>query len=196
MKKVTWNLQYNTLPAAIRYCKKCSEKTEFTCSEQFRVNAQRKYLDVWLIYKCPHCDTTWNATVYSRVSPQSLPTDRLDRFHCNDKALAEEYAMDGAFLHKNGAEAGLPGYTVVGDSFAIGENVELEIKSAYSFPIKVSALIRKKLLISQKAYEKLIAEGGLVSASGQDLRKCRLHKGITLRFLEFPEVLINPLQSV
>lgn len=196
MKKVTWNLQYNTLPTAIRYCKKCNQKTEFTCSEQFRINAQRKYLDVWLIYKCPHCDTTWNAAVYSRISPQSLPLDLLDRFHCNDKALAEQYAMDIAFLRKNGAEAGLPDYTVAGDSFAVGEEVELEIKSAYSFPIKVSTLIRKKLLISQKAYEKLIAEGMFTSISGQDLRKCRLHEGITLRFLQFPQVLINPLQSV
>lgn len=182
MKRITWNLQYNTLPTAIRYCKKCGKKTEFTCSGQFRINAQRRYLDVWLIYKCPHCDTTWNAAVYARVSPQSLPPNLLDRFHCNDKTLAEHYAMDVAFLHKNGAEAGMPCYTVVGDSFTIGEEVELEIKSTYSFPIKVSSLIRNKLLISRKTYEKLVAEGMLTSVSGQDLQKCRLCQGITLRF--------------
>ena len=70
MKKIIWKIEPLGLPLVLRHCKKCGKTAEFICSGQFRVNAQRKYLDIWLIYKCAKCDTTWNAAVYSRVSPQ------------------------------------------------------------------------------------------------------------------------------
>lgn len=69
MNKIIWEIQCHSSLPAYRYCKKCGEKRAFTCSGQFRVNAQQKHLDVWLIYKCPDCDTTWNASVCCRVSP-------------------------------------------------------------------------------------------------------------------------------
>ena len=52
LRTVVWEVQYQTPPPAVRYCKKCGSQKEFVSSGQFRVNAQRKYLDVWLIYKC------------------------------------------------------------------------------------------------------------------------------------------------
>ena len=46
MKIVNWDINYLSPPPAIKYCKKCGKKTEHICSELFRVNAQRKYLDI------------------------------------------------------------------------------------------------------------------------------------------------------
>lgn len=71
MKKITWEVEYISRLPVIRYCKKCGKKTEYICSGLFRVNAQHKYLDIWLIYKCSNCDSTWNSTIYSRVNPKA-----------------------------------------------------------------------------------------------------------------------------
>lgn len=182
MEKKTWEIQILSPPHILKYCKKCGKKVEFTCSGQFRINAQRRCLDVWLIYKCIHCSATWNAAVFSRVSPQSIPAELLDGFHSNDEALAERYAMDIAFLRRNGVEAEPPQYSVTGDSFSLHEAVELEIKTAYPLPIRVSSLIRAKLQLSQKEYLQLVTNGIIQSIPNQDLQKCRLNGGITLIF--------------
>lgn len=182
MKKIVWTLRCDTLPAAVHYCKKCGAKTEFVCSEQFRVNAQKKCLDIWLIYKCPACDTTWNAAVHSRVSPQSLAPELLHGFHINDRSLAAQYASNSGFLQKNGAEIHVSEYTIDGERFHLGESVELEINSSILLPVRVSAIVRKQLGLSQKQYAGLISSGVLKCCTGQDLLKCRLNHRITLTF--------------
>ena len=48
MEKKMWEIQFLSLPHILKHCKKCGKKMAFTCSEQFRINAQRKYLDIWL----------------------------------------------------------------------------------------------------------------------------------------------------
>lgn len=184
MKKIVWDVQYLSLLPVLRYCKKCGKKSVFICSGQFRVNAQRRCLDIWLIYKCLSCDTTWNATIYSRVSPQSLPTDLLDDFYKSNEELVEHYAMNGDFLRGNGVEVGLPSYSVVGNNFSLDETVELEIKSKYSCSMKISSIVREKLHLSQKKYLQLILNGRIKSISDQNLKSCRLKNGIILVFNE------------
>ncbi len=184
MEKITWEVQLLSLPPALKYCKKCGKKTTYTCSEQFRINAQKKSLDIWLIYKCSHCNDTWNAAVYSRISPKSLNMEILDGFHRNDRMLVERYATDAGFLQRNGAEVGLPEYLVVGDSFSPEEGVELTIKCSCFMPVKVSSLIRDKLHISRKEYERMVMEGRIRSIPNQDLQRCRLKNGINLIFQE------------
>lgn len=184
MKKIVWDVQYLSLLPVLRYCKKCGKKSVFICSGQFRINAQRRCLDIWLIYKCLSCDTTWNATIYSRVSPQSLPTDLLDDFYKSNEELVEHYAMNGDFLRGNGVEVGLPSYSVVGNNFSLDETVELEIKSKYSCSMKISSIVREKLHLSQKKYLQLILNGRIKSISDQNLKSCRLKNGIILVFNE------------
>lgn len=186
MKKITWNVQYLSLPLVSKYCKKCGKKTKFSCSKKFRVNAQRKALDVWLIYNCVDCDTTWNARVYAHISPQALKPTNIEGFHKNNQSLVEEYAMNPDFLYGNGIdEIEIPPYLIIGDDLPSSEAVELEIKSKYPFPIKVSALIREKLQLSQAAYLRLIKSKTIKSIPEQDLRKCKLKCSITLIFLTF-----------
>lgn len=182
MKKIIWEVQSLSLLPVLKYCKKCGRKNRFACSRQFRVNAQRRYLDIWLIYKCCDCNTTWNATVYSRISPQSIKPQLLDGFYKNDNELVEKYAMDSQFLQENGVEVGLPKYYVIGDCFSLDETVQLEIKSKYSLSVKVSSVVRSKLLLSEKEYLQLITSGKIKSFPNQDLKKCKLKEGVTLVF--------------
>jgi hypothetical protein len=180
MKKAIWEVQYISPPPAIRYCKKCGKKSEYICSGFFRVNAQNKSLDIWLIYKCAHCDTTWNSTIYSRVNPQSLSQELLEQFYTNDSNLVEQYAMNVEMLHRNGAEAGLPKYKILGDEICLDAPTELHIISKYPCKLKISAILREKLHLSLKTFEQMLDCGKIESTEGLDLRKCKLNGEIVL----------------
>lgn len=171
---ITWDIQYCDLPTVLRYCKKCGKKSAYVCSEEFRVNAQQKALDIWLIYKCVHCNTTWNSTIYSRVSPQKLGAALLEQFHSNDKNLAAQYAMDISLLKRNGAEIKLPVFQVIGKDISLEKAVHVKIQSQYILPLKVSSILRSKLGISQRELDALLLNGRILSDAGQDLRKCKL----------------------
>lgn len=174
MEKVTWDIQYISPPPAIKYCKKCGKKTEYIYSKLFRINAQRKHLDIWLIYKCSDCDSTWNMTIYSRINPKSIAPEILDGFHSNNEEIAKRYAMDTELIRKNGAEVGLPKYEILGANINFNIPTELHIKSSYPFRLKISSLLREKMNLSQNAFEQMITSGSIRSTSGLDLKKCRL----------------------
>lgn len=182
MKNVVWDVHCVSPPAVARYCKKCGNKTEYVSSGQFRVNAQRKYLDIWLIYKCTKCDTTWKDTVYSRINPKSISGQLLECFYNNNEMLSREYAMNAELLKRNGAEFIAPGFEIVGKDFMVTESVKLQIKSEYGFPIKLAIVLKNKLKLSQSELFRLIDEGRIISIPNQDLRKLKLNKGVTLLF--------------
>ena len=129
MRRVTWEVQCHSLLPVWRYCKKCGETKTFICSEQFRVNAQKKLLDIWLIYRCSNCGTSWNAEVGSRISPRALDSGTLEGFCRNDKELVRKFAMDSGFLRRNGVKAGRPDYSIAGERFSLDESLLLKIKS-------------------------------------------------------------------
>lgn len=174
MQTVNWELEYLSPPPVTKHCKKCEKKTEHVCSGSFRVNAQRKYLDIWLIYKCSNCDSTWNMTILSRINPKSIAPEILEEFHSNQGDLVRKYAMDMELIQRNGAEAGLPKYEIRGPAFDFAVPVELHIKSPYPSHLKISALLRQKLNLSHNAFEQMIASGSIRSTSGLDLKKCRV----------------------
>lgn len=171
---ITWDIQFCNLPNVLRYCKKCGKKSEYICSREFRVNAQQKMLDIWLIYKCAHCNTTWNSTIYSRVSPQNLGATLLEQFHSNDKNLATQYARDISLLQRNGVEIKMPDFQVVGENVSLEKAARIKIKNQYVLPLKVSSILRTKLGISQREYDALLINGQIQSEAGQDLKKYKL----------------------
>jgi hypothetical protein len=88
-----WCVQPQELPRVWRHCSGCSGSSAFVCSEKFRVNAQKKIIDVWLIYRCCACDTTWNFPVLSRCAVTALePTLRLG-YECNDVSAVRRHAF-------------------------------------------------------------------------------------------------------
>ena len=104
MRKEKLAAQAENAPKVVRSCRRCRKKTTFFSSGLFRVNGQKKKLDVWLIFKCSVCNTTWNLTILSRVAPRSIPFGLLSGFHENDAELAELYASDVELIRRNGAE--------------------------------------------------------------------------------------------
>ena len=183
MKRIIWEIEYLALPVVLKYCKKCGRIAEFICSEKFRVNAQKKNIDVWLIYNCTCCNTTWNLRIYRQISPQIITKQDLEGFYQNSKAMVKKYAMDYEFLCKNGAEEmELPPYTIIGEGFSLTESVELQIKNRYKLPLKLSKIIREKLQLSQSEYLRLIENGNIMSVPEKDLKKYKLKNELVIIF--------------
>ena len=180
MKTVIWEVQAKSAPTAVRYCKRCGVRTEFGSSGLFRVNAQQKKLDVWLIYRCIECDTTWNMTVLSRVAPQSIPQKLLQGFHDNDPCLAVSYASDATLLKRNGAVPAQLEIEVVGMDVQLDSQVRIHIISEQPLGIKAEAAIRKKTGLFRNEYEKLVSSGNLICVSGHDISKCKLSGEIVI----------------
>lgn len=82
-------------------CAGCKKKMQFVNTGKFRVNANGKQVDVWLIYQCEKCRHTMNLTIYERVRPGKIPQQLYQRFLENDEELAVEYGNDSGFLKKN-----------------------------------------------------------------------------------------------
>ncbi len=53
--RVTWRVTPLQPPLVRRHCSRCAAARAFACSLKFRTNAQKKRLDVWLIYRCSAC---------------------------------------------------------------------------------------------------------------------------------------------
>jgi len=83
----------------IHNCAGCSQKT-FVNTGCFRINANGKRLDIWLIYQCENCRHTLNIPVYERAEKKAIGSE-LPLFFGNDKALAKSYGMDIQFLKRN-----------------------------------------------------------------------------------------------
>lgn len=83
-----------TTPKVQRHCARCKTERPFASSGKFRVNAQKKLIDVWLIYRCVDCDQTWNYPIYERQKVKTLLPDELNALMQNDAALTARYAHD------------------------------------------------------------------------------------------------------
>ena len=173
-------MRFGTAPEAVRYCRRCGVKTAFRSDGNFRINAQRKSLDVWLIYKCAQCDLTWNLTVLSRVSPNSIQSAMLRGFHENDPALVSRYAFDVSLIRKNGAEPSETDIIIDGEDAGAGEPLRISLIPEHPMDVKVSAVLRKKLGLSRREFNALCETHRLRELNGRDLKKCKLSEEITV----------------
>lgn len=82
-----WKIKVNNTPALKRKCNRC-DCNSFYCSNKFRMNAQKRNLDVWLIYRCAACDSTYNLTILSRTKPERIDKELFRKFLENDENLA------------------------------------------------------------------------------------------------------------
>jgi hypothetical protein len=100
--RVTWQVAPLRPPLVRRRCSRCSNEMPFACSMKFRTNAQKKRIDVWLIYRCSACDEVWNLPIFERVATGDIASDAFDSIARNDPALALRHAFDHARLARHG----------------------------------------------------------------------------------------------
>ena len=92
-----WSIRPLELPRPWRYCTSCATARAFVCSERFRVNANKKSLDVWLNYRCASCEDVWKFPLFERRSVSELGA-QLEAFARHDQAVVWKYAFDVARL--------------------------------------------------------------------------------------------------
>lgn len=151
-----------TTPRIIRKCARC-KNDKFASSDKFRVNANKKLIDVWLIYKCTFCHSTFNCTILSRTIVSKIDSVLLTKFHENDFELAWQYALDGNLLQ---------GLILDWDlEFEIQCNEELDfsplnlierkirVSCDYYLKIPVFSVLRHWMKISRSQLDKLYKEG-------------------------------------
>jgi hypothetical protein len=93
LRSERWSIRPLELPRPWRYCASCASARAFVCSERFRVNAQKKSLDVWLNYRCESCEDVWKFPLFER-RPVSELGAALDGFARHDPATVWKYAFD------------------------------------------------------------------------------------------------------
>jgi hypothetical protein len=86
----------NEQPHLKRHCLRCATERRFVSSGKFRVNAQKKSLDAWLIFLCTACDYRWNLPIHERQSVNTIDPTELDALMRNDAAWAARYAAAGS----------------------------------------------------------------------------------------------------
>ncbi|MFG3256294.1 DUF1062 domain-containing protein [Streptomyces sp. NPDC048172] len=154
------------LPAVLRRCHACASG-RFRASGKFRVNANGKLLDVWLLARCAGCGTTAKFTVMERVNVRAVPPGLLDRLHHDDPGLVAELLQDPAVLRRNHLVldwAGAWRLDTGGTDHLDREVADISVRFAARIPVRPVRLIAEGFGLSRAGTERLLAEGKLVSA--------------------------------
>ncbi|MFE3456729.1 DUF1062 domain-containing protein [Nocardiopsis aegyptia] len=85
-----WAVRRTRLPLLALPCVDCPSERAGTGDGRFRVNANGKLLDVWLLVNCVVCDRTSKLTVHHRVPVRSLPAGLLAGYTANASALVAD----------------------------------------------------------------------------------------------------------
>jgi hypothetical protein len=100
-RKAHWTVRQSGLPAVVKPCPDCAGRRHRPAGK-FRVNANGKLLDVWLLLRCEACGRTSKAPVHERIQVHSLERARRLAYEANDPAVVRELAMSTSLATKNG----------------------------------------------------------------------------------------------
>lgn len=162
----TWVVVPICLPVILRRCHACPSG-RFRASGKFRVNANHKLLDAWLLALCTMCGETTKLTVVERMNVRSLRRELLDRLHHNDPDLIAKVLQDPVVLRRNRIALDWDNawHLDAGGSVASGdEAIDISVRFAARIPVRPVRLIAEGFGLSRAEVERLIAEGNLVSA--------------------------------
>ena len=169
---ITWEVKVKNTPLLIKKCSHC-DSDRFYCSDKFRMNAQKKNIDVWLIYRCVKCDNTCNLTLLSRSKPDLIDKTLFHNFSMNDKDTAWKYAFSTEMERKNNLRLDYSSveYEVIPNTSLedllnlSNEVIKIHIKCEFEFDLKLSSLIRRRFSLSANQVKRMF-EDGIITISG------------------------------
>ncbi len=201
LKKYQWELIPENLPKVKRNCPKCNEKSHYICSEKFRVNANKNNLDIWLIYQCEKCKSTWNMTIYERIKPSDINKYEYEKFLSNDKELAREYAFNLSVYSKNKAEVILEevNYKLIErklEAYYIKENeLVIEILCKYPIEMRLDKLLSDKLELSRSKIKDMHRKGVIFIDDEKNSLNMKVRDGMEIHVLKEVDC-IEVLQAI
>ena len=180
----TWEIKVKNTPLLIKKCSHC-ESDRFYCSDKFRMNAQKKNIDVWLIYRCVKCDNTCNMTLLSRTKPDLIDKKLFHSFSMNDRETAWQYAFSAGMASKNNLQLDYDSveYEVTSDISSevimdmTGEVISVRIKCDFDLNLKLSSLIKRCLPLSSTRLKRMFEQGEISLFSGKQPYKYKVKKG-------------------
>lgn len=98
---LSWTVRRTRLPLLHFHCLECRSAVATVAEGKFRVNANGKLLDVWLLVRCVSCDQTSKITVRERVPVRSIDPVQLHAFETNDPALVIQTLLDPLIARRN-----------------------------------------------------------------------------------------------
>jgi len=171
----TWLVKPIELQSLARRCPKCALKRLFFPHGLFRVNAQKKIIDIWSIYKCKICHYTWNIDIISRTNIHQLDPALYARFLANDQDEIRHRAFDYSALKRTHGELGPPpdfevdGHAVT--TYAGSSHLRVRIKLQYAFQVRLAAILSKKLRLTRGHLGRLLSAGAISGISERDLNR-------------------------
>ncbi|MBL4938507.1 DUF1062 domain-containing protein [Clostridium sp. YIM B02515] len=190
LNKHQWELVPQNLPIVKRSCPKCNEKTNYINSEKFRINANKNSIDIWLIYKCEKCKSTWNMTIYERIKPCNISKNEYNKFLSNDRDLVREYAFNSSIYNTNKAEVFLDdiSYRLVQrklEAYYIKENeLVIEIICKYPIDLRVDKLLSDILEISRSKIKSMIEKGIVFVNDNKNSSNIKVRDGMEIHVLQ------------
>jgi hypothetical protein len=163
---IDWVVMPTCLPTVLRRCPACASG-RFRANGKFRVNANHKLLDAWLLVLCTACGDTAKLTVLERMNVRSVRPELLDRMHDNDPGLAAELLGDPVVRRRNRIALDWDDawrLDTGGSDHPDREVIDVSVRFAARIPVRPVRLIAEGFGLSRAEVGRLIAEGKLVSA--------------------------------
>ncbi|MGX1910152.1 DUF1062 domain-containing protein [Streptomyces phaeochromogenes] len=164
-----WVVMPTCLPLVLRRCHACASE-RFRANGKFRVNANHKLIDAWLLALCTVCGETTKLTVLERMNVRSVRPELLDRLHDNDPGLAAELLQDPVVRRRNRIaldwddawrlDTGGPDHL----DREVSDVINVSVRFAARIPVRPVRLIAEGFGLSRAEVGRLITEGNLVSA--------------------------------
>ena len=181
---ITWEVKVKNTPLLIKKCSHC-DSDRFYCSDKFRMNAQKKNIDVWLIYRCVKCNNTCNLTLLSRSKPDLIDKTLFHNFSMNDKDTAWKYAFSTEMERKNNLrlDYGSVEYEVIPNTSLEdllnlpNEVIKIHIKCEFEFDLKLSSLIRRRFSLSANQVKRMFEDGIITISSNKPPQKHKVKDG-------------------
>jgi hypothetical protein len=92
-RKALWVIRELGLPAIVKACLSC-RFTRHHATGKFRVNANGKVIDAWMLIRCEQCGRTAKIPVHERVCMRALEPGRRLMLEGNDWSMVRDLALD------------------------------------------------------------------------------------------------------
>jgi hypothetical protein len=162
MLQIHWVVFVDALPCYYKKCTRCGGE-RFENSGTFRVNANGKQLDVWLVCRCMECKSTWNLSVYERIGQNALGETTYVSLLRNDAPLAMQTAFERTLLARNHVQIDVASlvWRVCGENVPYGEAARVTVSSENDLPLPAIKVIARKLGLSSSCVKRLFTRGML-----------------------------------
>ena len=187
LSRIHWAIVPKTAPRPLINCNRCGTVKAYRCSGKFRVNANGKRIDVWLIYRCIDCDNSWNFGILERCNRRDLEPARLAALESNDPALAKRHAFDVVALRSRvGRVEEFPDVAVhkqrLGDTRESATGLELQLRLEMPTSLRLDRLLANELGVSRSRLQALEERRLLiVDPEGAKALRKPVREGTTIR---------------